>query len=70
MESLTTVFGPQHANWQNANPYVVIRHGILSDDTPFQGLAKLIQTKFPNAVVDNQRYTWTDSVVLNGARLA
>jgi pimeloyl-ACP methyl ester carboxylesterase len=70
MDSLTTVFGQQRANWQNANPYVVIRHGILSDDTPFQGLAKFIQTKFPNAIIDNQRYTWTDSVVLNGTRLA
>jgi pimeloyl-ACP methyl ester carboxylesterase len=70
MESLTTVFGQQRANWQNANPYVVIRHGILSDDIPFKGLAKFIQTKFPNAIMDNQPYTWTDSVVLNGTGLA
>jgi pimeloyl-ACP methyl ester carboxylesterase len=70
MESPTTVFGDQRPNWQNANFYVVIRHGILSDDVPFRDLAKFIQTKFPNATIDNQRYTWTDSVVLNGARLA
>ena len=39
----------------------------MSDDTPFQSLANFIQTKFPNAIIDNQRYPWTDSVVLNGA---
>ena len=42
----------------------------MSDDTPFQDLANFTGKKFPNAIIDNQRYPWTDSVVLNGARLA
>ena len=70
MDSADTIFGSHRANWEAWNPYVVIRHGIMSDDTPFQDLAKFIQTKFPKAIIDNQRYPWTDSVVLNGARLA
>jgi pimeloyl-ACP methyl ester carboxylesterase len=70
MDSPDTIFGPYRASWQQWNPYVVIRHGIISDDTPFQSLANFIQTKFPNAIIDNQRYPWTDSVALNGARLA
>jgi hypothetical protein len=36
----------------------------------FRDLTRFIQSKFPNAVVNNQKYPWTDSVVLNGARLA
>jgi pimeloyl-ACP methyl ester carboxylesterase len=65
-----TAFGPQRKNWPSWNPFVVVRHGILSSDVPFQGLSKFIESKFPTAIVDNQKYTWTDSVVLNGARLA
>lgn len=70
MNSMQTVFGPQRQNWKSWNPYVVVRHGILSSDEPFRALSTFIKNAFPNAVVDNQKYIWTDSVVLNGARLA
>src|SRR5580704_3224022 len=70
MDSMQTVFGPQRQNWKSWNPYVVVRHGILSSDEPFRELSTYIKTIFPNVIVDNQKYTWTDSVVLNGARLA
>ena len=70
MNSMQTVFGPQRQNWKSWNPYVVVRHGILSSDEPFRELSNFIKAIFPNAVVDNQKYPWTDSVVLNGARLA
>jgi hypothetical protein len=70
MDSVETVFGESRPNWRDWNPYVVVRHGIMSDDVPFQDLSRYILGRFRNAIVDNQKYTWTDSVVLNGARLA
>jgi pimeloyl-ACP methyl ester carboxylesterase len=70
MNSIETVFGAQRTNWQSWDPFVVVRHGIMSDDVPFQDLYNFIQSKFKNAIIDNQPYKWTDSVVLNGARLA
>ena len=42
----------------------------MSSDIPFQDLSHFVKSQFPNAFIDNQPYTWTDSVVLNGARLA
>jgi pimeloyl-ACP methyl ester carboxylesterase len=70
MDSVETVFGPQRKNWQSWNPFVVVRHGIMSSREPFQGLSQFIVSKFPRAVVKNDTYAWRDSVVLNGARLA
>jgi hypothetical protein len=70
MDSIETIFGQPNADWEKWNPFVVVRHGIMSDDTPFQSLARFIESQFQNSIVDNQKYTWTDSVVLNGALLA
>jgi pimeloyl-ACP methyl ester carboxylesterase len=70
MNVMPAVYGPQRLNWREWDPYVIVRHGILSSDEPFRDLSDFIKTTFPNAVVDNQKYIWTDSVVLNGARLA
>jgi pimeloyl-ACP methyl ester carboxylesterase len=70
MNSTQTVLGPQRTNWRDWNPYVVVRHGILSSEAAFRGLSAYIKGTFPNAVVDNQTYQWKDNVVLNGARLA
>src|SRR5712675_713298 len=69
MDPMESFLGP-HKNEKSWNPYVVIRHGILSTDEPFRNLAEFIQFKFPNALVDNQKYAWTDNVLLNGAKLA
>ena len=69
MDPMESFLGPPK-NQQSWNPYVVIRHGILSTDEPFRNLAQFIQSKFPNALVDNQKYAWTDHVLLNGAKLA
>jgi hypothetical protein len=70
MDSIESIFGPQKGNWQNWNPFVVVRHGIMSSREPFQGLSRFIELKFSSAFVDNSTYEWRDSVVLNGARLA
>ena len=66
---MESFLGP-HKNDKSWNPYVVIRHGILSSDEPFRSLEYFMQSEFPKAIVDNQSYTWTDNVVLNGAKLA
>jgi pimeloyl-ACP methyl ester carboxylesterase len=70
MDTMTTIFGAKRSDAKEWNPYVVVRHGILSSEQPFQSLAQFIKKEFPKAIVDNQTYRWTDSVVLNGARIA
>lgn len=70
MQTLTTVFGPPRRNPKTWDPVIVVRHGILSDDRPFQKLSNLLAVKFPNATINNQKYDWKDSVVMNGTRLA
>lgn len=67
---MTAVYGPQRTNWQDWDPYVVVRHGILSSKEPFRDLSNYIKTVFKSAAVDNETYPWKESVVLNGARLA
>jgi len=68
-ENPETVFGLQRKNWQASNPYSSSawdheRRRSVSRPFTFR------ESQFPNAFIDNQPYTWTDSVVLNGARLA
>jgi hypothetical protein len=70
MRALEEVFGPIQQNPQTWNPWIAIRHGIFSNDTPFQPLASFLAARFPKATIDNQKYDWHDSVVFNGARLA
>ncbi len=70
MQTLTTVFGPPLRIANTWNPVIVVRHGIFSDDRPFQNLSNFLAAKFPNAKINNQKYDWKDSVVMNGTRLA
>jgi hypothetical protein len=70
MQTLTTVFGPPQRVPKTWDPVIVVRHGIFSDDRPFRSLANYLAVQFPNAKVDNKKYVWKDSVVINGARLA
>lgn len=70
MESLEEIFGPAQQNPTTWNPFVVVRHGIFSSDLPFRQIASFLGNRFPTATIDNQRYDWRDSVVLNAARLA
>jgi pimeloyl-ACP methyl ester carboxylesterase len=49
---------------------IVIRHGILSSAPKMGSLESYIRTAFPCASVDNQSYKWTDSILVNGVRLA
>jgi hypothetical protein len=70
MIDLTPAFGPGIRNRATWDPVIVIRHGILSSQAPFQLLANWLQSRFPNADVDNRSYPWQDSILLNGARLA
>jgi pimeloyl-ACP methyl ester carboxylesterase len=70
MELLERVFGPSRQDPKTWNPFVVVRHGIFSDDLQFQPISRFLSTAFPMATIDNQKYDWKDSVVLNGARLA
>jgi len=49
---------------------IVIRHGIFSSATKMAKLEAHLRGDFPAAVVDNDSYTWTDSILVNGARLA
>jgi hypothetical protein len=70
MQNLTTVFGPPQRIAKTWDPVIVVRHGILSDDRPFQNLSNFLAAKFPSATIDNQKYDWKDSVVMNGTRLA
>lgn len=70
METLDKVFGASKQDPQLWDPVIVVRHGIFSSDVPFQGLSRFLAAKFPMARVDNQKYDWKDSVVVNGARLA
>src|ERR1700723_1197185 len=70
MQILTTVFGPPQRIATTWNPVIVVRHGIFSDHRPFQDLENFLDAKFPKAKIDNHKYEWKDSVVMNGTRLA
>jgi pimeloyl-ACP methyl ester carboxylesterase len=70
MQILTTVFGPPQRIATTWNPVIVVRHGIFSDHRPFQDLENFLAAKFPKAKIDNHKYEWKDSVVMNGTRLA
>jgi pimeloyl-ACP methyl ester carboxylesterase len=67
---LETTFGKVRPNALQWKPVIFIRHGICSNNVPFQPLKQYLQLKFPNSVVDNSSYDWRDSVLVNGARLA
>jgi len=70
MKTLEEVFGPNRQDPKTWNPWIVIRHGIFSNDLPFRSLASFLAGRFPMATIDNQKYNWHDSVVLSGAWLA
>jgi hypothetical protein len=47
---------------------VVVRHGIFSNSRNMMMLESALRGAYP--LIDNRTYTWTDSILVNGVRLA